>query len=154
MEIPQEVKEALKTAGMTALDWRRVHLAFASLPEPCGELDGRIAELATVAATVERIERMRAIRVFPPEGEVSWREMQARLFLALGAIWGEEGVLSFAKRFQIGKTSIFRWLRKFDIPLPNKRRAEKARFMTIADIRQEISRLEQRLEELQHEATA
>lgn len=151
MKIPDAIRAVLLEAGLTAVEWNAIRTAFDAIPDPEESTvisKESIDKLHSTAVFLNEYARIRAIEALPVEGEQTWDEMKDTLFRTLWTLWGGEGVLAFAARFKIGKTTVFRKLHELGIPTrPDP--IERRRLKTTSDIRAEIKRLQAMLAELE-----
>lgn len=152
MQIPEKVRKALLGIGLTAEDWRRVHRAFAEIPEvEARTADDFQRELNRLRADIDRaVEDYRQAidQLSKPAEDVpeKWHDVDG--WFIRRAIYRNVGLTldEIAKRIGMGKTTLYRKCQAFKISGYRSVYAEK-----IDKLQAKINELQGQLDKLMPE---
>lgn len=157
MKIPGEIEEVLREIGLNAAQWRRVRAAFDRAMAPVTPADVKEewdAVKRVLGSVVALNERARELVCKAAEGlEEAPRLQEAfydmRSYATLDELTQakvrqaflenpETATSEVAERLGVGKTTLFRWLRIWGLPVGQDRRDRER----IAEMQAEIARMQ------------
>ena len=119
-EIPEPIKAILREEGVTAACWKRLRDVW---PEPMGAVIAA-ARTDLLSARIELVKAQENVQLVEirtlPEGCVTLEDAERAMIAA--AVKGSRStadVLAAASRLGMGKTTLFRKLKKYKIPSIN-----------------------------------